>query len=159
MAILGDRDITEMISKGFLISENFSEKSVTPNGYDFRAHQVRIDGSDFDKVDLNPGKFALVSSLEYFNMPKNVIGNIWLRSSFARKGLIGTFGVIDAGYQGNITVGLYNAGSSSVTLKTEERIAQIVFSMLITEAEHDYGIRSGNYQGKRGLVEAHDTKK
>ncbi len=159
MAILGDRDITEMILKGFLISENFSEKSVTPNGYDFRAHQVRIDGSDFDKVDLNPGKFALVSSLEYFNMPKNVIGNIWLRSSFARKGLIGTFGVIDAGYQGNITVGLYNAGSSSVTLKTEERIAQIVFSMLITEAEHDYGIRSGNYQGKRGLVEAHDTKK
>ena len=159
MAILGDRDITEMILKGFLISENFSEKSVTPNGYDFRAHQVRIDGSDFDKVDLNPGKFALVSSLEYFNMPKNVIGNIWLRSSFARKGLIGTFGVIDAGYQGNITIGLYNAGSSSVTLKTEERIAQIVFSMLITEAEHDYGIRSGNYQGKRGIVEAHDTKK
>ncbi len=159
MAILGDRDITGMISKGFLISENFSEKSLTPNGYDFRAHQVRIDGSDFDKVDLNPGKFALVSSLEYFNMPKNVIGNIWLRSSFARKGLIGTFGVIDAGYQGNITVGLYNAGSSSVTLKTEERIAQIVFSMLISEAEHDYGIRSGNYQGKRGLVEAHDNKK
>ena len=159
MTILGDRDITGLIAQGFLISENFSEKSVTPNGYDFRAHQVRIDGSDFDKVDLNPGKFALVSSLEYFNMPKNVIGNIWLRSSFARKGLIGTFGVIDAGYQGNITVGLYNAGSSSVTLKTEERIAQIVFSMLITEAEHDYGIRSGNYQGKRGLVEAHDTKK
>ena len=159
MAILGDRDIMSLIAKGFLISENFNEKSVTPNGYDFRAHQVRIDGSDFDKVDLNPGKFALVSSLEYFNMPKNVIGNIWLRSSFARKGLIGTFGVIDAGYQGNITVGLYNAGSSPVTLKTEERIAQIVFSMLISEAEHDYGIRSGNYQGKRGIVEAHDTKK
>ena len=159
MTILGDRDITGLIAQGFLISENFSEKSVTPNGYDFRAHQIRIDGSDFDKIDLMPGKFALISSLEYFNMPKNVIGNIWLRSSFARKGLIGTFGVIDAGYQGNITVGLYNAGPSSVALKTEERIAQIVFSMLISEAEHDYGIRSGNYQGKRGIVEAHDTKK
>ena len=103
MTILGDRDITGLIAQGFLISENFSEKSVTPNGYEFRAHQIRIDGSDFDKIDLMPGKFALISSLEYFNMPKNVIGNIWLRSSFARKGLIGTFGVIDAGYQGNIT--------------------------------------------------------
>lgn len=159
MAILGDKDISAMITQGFLISENFSEKSVTPNGYDFRAHQIRIDGSDFDKIDLMPGKFALVSSLEYFNMPKNIIGNIWLRSSFARKGLIGTFGVIDAGYHGNITVGLYNAGSAPVTLQAEERIAQIVFSMLMSEAEQDYGIRSGNYQGKRGLVEAHENKK
>ena len=106
-----------------------------------------------------PGKYALVYSLEYFNMPKNVIGNIWLRSSFARKGLIGTFGVIDAGYHGNITVGLYNAGSAPVTLQAEERIAQIVFSILMSEAEQDYGKRSGNYQGKRGLVEAHDNKK
>ena len=64
MAILGDRDIMSLVAKGSLISENFNEKSVTPNGYDFRAHQVRIDGSDFDKVDLYPGKFALVSSLE-----------------------------------------------------------------------------------------------
>ena len=158
MAILGDRDITDMIAQGFLISENFSEKSITPNGYDFRAHLVRIEGTDFENVELQPGKFALVSSMEYFKMPKNIIGNIWLRSSFARKGLIGTFGVIDAGYHGNITVGLYNAGSAPVTLKTEERIAQIVFSRLLSEAEQGYGTRSGNYQGKRGVVEAHDNK-
>ena len=38
MAILGDKDISAMITQGLLISENFSEKSVTPNGYDFRGN-------------------------------------------------------------------------------------------------------------------------
>ncbi|EQD81116.1 Deoxycytidine triphosphate deaminase, partial [mine drainage metagenome] len=138
-----------------LISENFNEKSITPNGYDFRINLIRVDGSESDNINLLPGKYALVSSMEYFAMPKDVIGNIWIRSSFARRGIIGSFGVIDAGYHGNITVGLYNAGDQVVKLESGERIAQIVFSRLSSESEKDYSLRSGNYQGKRGISEFH----
>ncbi|MHB8360443.1 MAG: dCTP deaminase domain-containing protein, partial [Thermoplasmataceae archaeon] len=120
MTILNDTEISEFVSRGILISENFFDKGITPNGYDFRASKIRVDGNDLETIELDLGKYALVSSMEYFAMPKDVIGNIWIRSSFARRGIIGSFGVIDAGYHGNITVGLYNAGDQIVKLESGE---------------------------------------
>ncbi|MHB1493584.1 MAG: dCTP deaminase [Thermoplasmataceae archaeon] len=158
MAIICDDEILKLVSTGLLIKENFSEKSVTPNGYDFRIHMIRMEGTDFENAELPPGKYALVSSMEYFALPKNIIGNIWIRSSFARRGIIGSFGVIDAGYNGNITVGIFNGGSQPISLNAGERLAQIVFSRLEKEVQMDYASRSGNYQGKRGIAEATDRK-
>lgn len=152
MATLSDREILSMTTRGELISENFFEASLTPNGYDLRVQDIRVDGTETGDAVIKPGSHFLASTLEYMALPDDVIGQIWIRSSFARRGIIGSFGAVDAGYHGTLTLSFLNAGETSLELKTGERVAQIVFHRLESVPHKAYGERSGNYQNSRGVT-------
>lgn len=152
MATLSDRDILSMTSRGQLISENFHERSLTPNGYDLRVHDIRFDGTDKNEAAIKPGSHFLASTMEYMALPPDVIGQIWIRSSFSRKGIIGSFGAVDAGYHGTLTLSFFNAGNETLEIKSGERIAQIVFHRLESIPKKAYEERSGNYQNSRGVT-------
>ncbi len=152
MATLSDREILSLTIKGELISENFHEASLTPNGYDLRVQDIRMDGKDSDNASIGPGSHFLASTLEFMALPSDVIGQIWIRSSFARKGIIGSFGAVDAGYHGTLTLSFLNAGETTLDLKTGDRIAQIVFHRLESVPQMIYEERSGNYQNSRGVT-------
>ncbi len=152
MATLSDREILSLTSKGELISENFHEGSLTPNGYDLRVQGIRNNGSESGETTINPGSHFLASTLEFMALPPDVIGQIWIRSSFSRRGIMGSFGAVDAGYHGNLTLSFYNAGEEPLKLKAGERIAQIVFHRLESVPQKIYEERSGNYQNSRGVT-------
>ncbi len=141
--MLNDTEIAELSKKSILISKNFDENCLTPNGYD-----LRID-------NIMPGEYIksnsvfFVSSYEEINMPDDVIGLLFIRSSFARKGIFGSFGVVDAGYKGNLTLSFYNA-LNDIKLERYTRIVQIIFER-IKKPEKTYSERSGNYHGKTGI--------
>jgi dCTP deaminase len=77
---------------------------------------------------------------------------LWLRTTWIRKGIIGAFGKIDAGFEGTLTLGAYNASGDIIELPVGERFCQMVFETLHSSAVKDYGERSGNYQGQTGIT-------
>ncbi|HLH86096.1 MAG TPA: dCTP deaminase [Thermoplasmataceae archaeon] len=151
MVVLRDSRILELCSSGNLIAENFSPESVTPNGYDLRVGKIRFGGAEGDEFTIPSNSHFLISTQEYLKMPATVMGQIWIRSSFSRKGILGSFGAVEAGYCGNLTLSFFNLSSETLVVTKGQRIAQIVFHELDGYPEMTYPERSGNYQGMRGI--------
>ena len=151
--ILNDIDIMDYMEKGLLVIENFDPDNLTPNGYDLTIEDISVEGrkSDNQVVAVIPGSsWFAVSTKEYIKFPKNVAGELWIRTSWARKGVLASFGMIDAGFEGNLTLSAYNT-YKKIDIPIGETFAQMVFHTLSDKVEKDYSQRSGNYQGKRGI--------
>lgn len=152
MAVLTDGRIMQMVVDGYLISENFRSENVTPNGYDVTIGSVKSeDLEESPSAEVKPKSPFWVSSEEYFRMPSDIGAQIWIRSSYARKGIIGSFGFIDAGFIGTLTLSFYNGASRPVMIEKGSTIAQIIFMELENSVDAEYGQRSGHYQEKRGI--------
>ena len=83
-------------------------------------------------------------------MPFDVIGRMSTRTTYARQGILSEYGVIDAGFEGNLVLNMFST-VNSVDLKRGDRITQVVFETLDKPAEKPYAKRSGNYQCQRKL--------
>ena len=77
---------------------------------------------------LHPGMLTLTPTLEWVKLPKNLMGVVTARSSWAREGLnIATASFINPNYEGIITLELANLGQVPIKLYPGLRIAQIAF--------------------------------
>lgn len=148
--MLSDRGIRALVSQGKLIVEGFQEENLTPNGYDLTIGHVESEGQEVSDI---PAKTAfLVGTVEVVDIPIDMVGHLWLRSGWARKGVLASFGVVDAGFRGNLTFGAFNGSSQPLEVPLGKTFAQIVFHPLEDAAERSYEERSGNYQDQRGVT-------
>jgi dCTP deaminase len=99
------------------------------NMYSYKKSSQRIDLDFLESITITPGQFLLGHSMEYIKLPDYICGNLEGRSSFARLGIEihMTAGFIDPGFEGVITLEIYNAGSTTVRLYPGMRIGQIRF--------------------------------
>jgi len=99
------------------------------NMHPFGKSSQRIDLDFLESITITPGQFLLGHSMEYIKLPDYVCGNLEGRSSFARLGIEihMTAGFIDPGFEGVITLEIYNAGSTTIRLYPGMRIGQIRF--------------------------------
>jgi dCTP deaminase len=81
-----------------------------------------------------------------------VTSQLWIRSSYARKGVLASFGKVDAGFQGTLTFGCFNASHEALEIPIGDRFCQIVFEKLEHEPKALYQQRSGTYQNQRGVT-------
>jgi len=113
MAVLSDRGILAAMKAGDLAIENFNEKNLTPNGYDLTIAEIKVgqDGNTQTSgyVIIPPGKWFAVSTLEYVRCGPSICTQLWIRTSWARKGIISSFGKVDAGFEGTLTLSAYNS--------------------------------------------------
>ena len=153
MAVLSDRDILARM-KDHSIVDPFEEANLTPNGIDLRINEIMFDGEvqPEGKFTLHPGKWMLVSTTEVIDMPGDLVGNLWLRSSWVRKGMLTSFGVVDSGFNGTLTMSGFNAGLNPIEISTGDRYVQMIMIELAGEVEKAYAERSGSYQGQRGIT-------
>lgn len=156
MAVLSDSDILGLLSDGSLRIEGFEVKNLTPNGYDVTVDEVCVTTTDMRVREgvarIPSGAWFVVATKEYFALPLTIIGEIWIRTTWVRKGVLSSFGIIDAGFNGNLTFSAFNASRQPVELPIGERFAQVVFSELRSQAAKGYKERSGNYFGQRGIT-------
>ncbi|MGI5964986.1 MAG: dCTP deaminase [Candidatus Methanomethylophilaceae archaeon] len=156
MTVLSDLDIAHGLSTGYLGISDFSQKSLTPNGYDLRIAEISVRGDPEIKregtVKIPPGTMFYVSTVERVRLPCDLCAQLWLRTTWIRRGIIGAFGKIDAGFEGTLTLGAFNASGDTVELPIGERFCQMVFEMLSSCSGKDYSERSGNYQGQTGVT-------
>ena len=84
-------------------------------------------------VMLKAGERAMLPTGLAMGIPVGYVGLIWDKSGLSNKnGLKSLGGVIDAGYRGEVVVGLLNTSGTDHTFAAGEKIAQI----LIQKVEH-----------------------
>lgn len=98
---------------------------------------------------LRPGDIFLGCSREFLRIPKDVCGQVFTKSSLGRVFINHMMaGVIDAGFEGTITLELKNEGKHSVIIPYGARVVQIQFSRLESMPDRDYSQRKNRYQGQ-----------
>ena len=156
MAVLSDADIVRARAAGELVLEPFVEAHLTPNGYDVSVEEVAIPSKDLRVREgvarIPPMTRFAVSTRETVTLGRRIAAQIWLRTTWARRGVLASFGMIDAGFSGTLTFGALNASDAVLELPLCERFAQIVFLRLESDASATYGKRSGTWQNQRGVT-------
>ncbi|MCS7105173.1 MAG: dCTP deaminase [Thermofilaceae archaeon] len=169
--MLSGSEIRRLIEMNVLRIDPFSPDSIRENGIDLKIgnevavllnNPIPLDPDRLNEVDLNeyykvlsldssfvlqPYMKILVSTLESIKMPDDIAGLIELRSTFARLGLSIPPTVVDAGFEGQITLEVHG-GAFPVILKRGVRFAHIVFY----KVEGEPVPYRGRYQGQRGVT-------
>lgn len=112
---------------------------------------VEIDIDFTNGIEIGPGQFILAHTLEYIKLPLDVAAQIEGRSSFARLGLQVhmTANLVEAGFDGCLTLEILNSGPSTIKLYPGMRIAQLRFYRFVTPPRYPYGIAGENkYRGR-----------
>lgn len=113
-----------------------------------------VDGDRSDNVfRLHPRDFVLATTMERVEIPNDLIAHVEGRSSLGRLAIVihATAGIVDPGYQGQITLELSNLGTAPVALTPGMRISQLTFTKLLSPSERPYGDRTDSkYQNQEG---------
>lgn len=109
-----------------------------------------------EEIVLFPGEVVLATTTEIIKMPRDVVGDLKLKSSLGRLWLNHSLsGWIDCNFTGQVTLELQNLGPYPRKLNKGMRVAQIVFLQMEEPPEVAYGEgKVGNYQGQRGATKA-----
>lgn len=86
----------------------------------------RDPGTDAPRLTLCPGARVLIPCGFAFAIPDGYEGQVRPRSSCFKRGLHVALGTIDAGYRGEVLVGVWNHGDEEVEIDHGDRIAQLV---------------------------------
>jgi len=155
MTILSDIDIEKSIKSNNLGIEPYNPKNLTPNGYDLSIDEVFIKKTDThikDGVAKIPAQtWFAISTKEFVKMGPQITSQLWIRSSYARKGVMASFGKVDAGFHGTLTISCFNSNDEELEIPIGDRFCQIVFEHLSSVPSELYDKKSGNYQNQRGV--------
>jgi dCTP deaminase len=166
--ILSDDTLRAMIAEGKIVVDPLEPYQVQPASIDLRLgrHFLKIDENALDSLSLDselsyveiekdeivipPHSFLLATTVEFIRLPANVTAFVEGRSSIGRMGLfIQNAGWVDPGFEGTITLELFNANRLPLRLASGRRICQIVFAQMDKPTRTPY---AGKYQGQRGTV-------
>lgn len=168
--ILSDKTLQDLVYKQGLVQVNdkFTSDQIQPGSIDCRlGDDFRIIDSykiiqEFDKpviytqvysdsevfsdgsVLIAPHQFMLATTEEYFKLPSNLTAFVEGRSSIGRMGLcVQNAGWVDPGFEGKITLELYNESPNYIKLTPGQRVCQMVFAYLDQDCQNPY---NGKYQ-------------
>jgi dCTP deaminase len=163
--ILSDATLRRLLASRELIVDPLEPGQVQPASIDLRlgGHFLRLDehGMDLirldkelryvemsqDEIIIAPQTFLLASTMEYIKLPDNLTAFVEGRSSIGRIGLfVQNAGWVDPGFEGELTLELYNANRLPIRLIAGRRICQLVFARMDGPASTPY---RGKYQGQR----------
>ena len=105
---------------------------------------------------IHPGEFCLGRTLEWVELPDDIVARIEGKSSLGRLGLIvhATAGFCDPGWKGTLTLELNNLTRIPIKLYPGLEIAQLSFMILDRPALRPYGSPElgSHYQGQRAAT-------
>ena len=162
--ILSDKSIEEaMKNEKICIFPLPSDDCFQPASIDIRlgAGFKDVDGKEMGRRKrflVHPGSFVLACTLERVKLSNDIVAKIEGKSSIGRKGIFihVTAGYVDPGWDGCLTLEIYNASNKPYLLKYGEKIAQIRFEAITTPVNRPYGhpTLGRHYQGSEGTVES-----
>ena len=138
-----------------------SESQIQPVSLDVRLANDLIRHPSGEKVRMGelgysmaPGECLLGTLVERFRMgADNVVGQVEGKSSWARQFLtIHAAGLIDPGFEGDITLEMKNDGHARIQLYPGTSIAQITFTFTSAPVQRMYGSvgLGSHYQDQAG---------
>jgi dCTP deaminase len=180
-SVLSDGTIVELVEAGRIRIDPWDAGLVQPASVDLRlgdsfrvfhnhrtsaidlrdpptnlTEQVNVD--DGEPFVIHPGEFCLGRTLEYVELPDDIVARIEGKSSLGRLGLIvhATAGFCDPGWKGTLTLELNNLTRVPIKLYPGLAIAQLSFMTLDAPALRPYGHEDlgSHYQGQIEATES-----
>lgn len=85
-----------------------------------------------ENIVIAPGARVVIETGIAMAIPPGYVGLIWDKSGIATKqGLKVLGGVVDAGYRGEVMVGLLNTSNDIVTIQPDQKIAQMLIQPVV----------------------------
>src|SRR6202167_1552990 len=180
-SVLSDATILRYVQEGRMKVDTWDPKMVQPASIDLRLgdsfrvfHNHRATAIDLrdppsnlhecgvmpegDAFVIHPGEFCLGRTLEWVQIPNDIVARIEGKSSLGRLGLIvhATAGFCDPGFEGTLTLELNNLTRVPIRLYPGLPIAQLSFMTLDRPAARPYGTPGlgSHYQGQRAATES-----
>lgn len=166
--VLSDRTLKKYLNEGAIVVDPLSEYAVRSASVDLCIgnHFLIVDSTSMDIIKMDATlsyrelhaesitvpahTFVLATTKEYVKIPPFLTAAVEGRSSIGRLGLfIQNAGWIDPGFEGNITIELYNANSLPIRIDAGRRLCQLVFYAMDRQVEKPY---EGKYKGQRGTT-------
>lgn len=163
--IISDTSLRQFIADGTIGVEPLEDYQIQPASVDLRLgnHFLVIDEQateiismdnpihyreiNRDEIIIAPKSFVLATTMEYLKLPHDMTAFVEGRSSIGRMGLfIQNAGWVDPGFEGEITLEIFNANSLPIKLTSGRRICQIVFAKMDQATLNPY---KGKYQSQR----------
>ncbi|MBI2884925.1 MAG: dCTP deaminase, partial [Candidatus Omnitrophica bacterium] len=101
---------------------------------------------------IPPNSFALARSVEYFRLPRSIMGICLGKSSYARCGIVVNITPLEPEWQGHLTIEISNTTPLPARIYSNEGIAQVLFFEAGSICETSYADRKGKYQGQQGIT-------
>lgn len=180
-SVLSDGTITRLVEEGRIRIDPWDPALVQPASVDLRLGDTfrvfnnhRVTSIDLREMPENltgevkiaqdeafvihPGEFCLGRTLEWIELPDDIVARIEGKSSLGRLGLIvhATAGFCDPGWKGTLTLELNNLTRVPIKLYPGLLIAQLSFMTLDAPALRPYGSEAlgSHYQGQREATES-----
>jgi deoxycytidine triphosphate deaminase len=123
----------------------FAERTIHSCGMSYGLSASGYDLRVKDRVFLAPMEFALVTTLEEIELPPNIEGVPFTKSTHARQGLMVFHTKFEPNWRGYPTIELINLGRRSIEIKSGEPLCQMEFKWLDEDTEMPY---TGKYQNQ-----------
>lgn len=142
------------------LADDPDEITVFTNVYEAEIDPKRMKESNFAKpgihIDEDGAKYILIPAqsyvqgptVEYFNVPDDVLIIVVGKSTLARSGLCANVTPIEPGFSGQVVVEIANLTSSPVRCYLNEGICQFVIIKGNERCLTSYADRGGKYQGQ-----------
>lgn len=149
-------DVT--LADEFKIFTNANAGVIDPKRFDENAllidGTVRVDEWGDRYVILPPNSYLLGRTVEYFNIPRDVMVVCLGKSTYARAGAIVNVTPIEAEFEGNVVIEISNSTTLPMKIYAHEGISQFLFFQGNEPCRVSYKDRGGKYQGQTGITNA-----
>jgi dCTP deaminase len=105
-----------------------------------------------DVCVIPPNSFVLGESLEYLEIPRDVLAICVGKSSIARCGIIVNITPLEPEWRGKVTIEISNTTPLPAKVYAEEGICQVVFHRADAVCLSSYADKKGKYQDQQGLT-------
>ena len=105
-----------------------------------------------DSCLIPPNSFALAETVEYFEIPRDVLAICVGKSTYARCGIIVNVTPLEPEWRGKITIEISNTTPLPAKVYANEGIAQILFLKGEAVCRTSYADKKGKYQDQEGLT-------
>jgi dCTP deaminase len=136
------------VGRHFKIFTNVHSVVVDPKAFKPESF-VDYDG---DECIIPPNSFALAETVEYFEVPRDVLAICVGKSTYARCGIIVNVTPLEPEWRGKITIEISNTTPLPAKIYANEGIAQIVFLRAEQVCKTSYADKAGKYQDQPGLT-------
>ncbi len=104
---------------------------------------------DVDVLELKPGGFYLLDTLEFVRMPPDAVGKLFLKSSAGRLGIEHLHaGYVDPDFCGTLTLEIEIRVPWTVAIKRNQRLVQLTLEQMVAAPAVSYSA-VGRYNNQR----------
>lgn len=157
--ILSDHSIAQRVADGDLVDHpEVSAEQIQPASLDVRLgpqlydpiNDKTIEHHEHGSVTLHPKIPYIGHTMDYITLPNDIAALLTGRSSVGRRGVIihKTAGWIDPGFEGELTLEMFNFSNEDQVFDVGERVGQLVFFVLDQESTGYHG----QYQHQEGAT-------